>query len=205
MSCKTFLSFFVLLLMVSLPLKAQDITLPAPQKSGGMPLMEALSKRSSTREFDTKKQLDKQTLSNLLWAAWGFNRADKRTAPSAMDHQEIDLYVFLPEGVYVYDAKANKLKSVLKGDFRKSAGVQDFVYSSPLNIVYVADIKKSGSEEYSGINCGFISQNIYLYCASAGLGTVVRGSINKDKLKKALNLADGKVPVLAQTVGYPKK
>lgn len=98
------LSLFVTSSLLSI---AQDIKLPSPQKQGGEPLMQVLSKRASTRDFDTQKNIDSQTLSNLLWAAWGYNREDKRTAPSAMNRQEISLYIVTAQGVYLYDAKQN--------------------------------------------------------------------------------------------------
>ena len=96
--------------------------------------MQVLSKRASTRNFDTQKSIDSQTLSNLLWAAWGYNREDKRTAPSAMNRQEISLYIVTAQGVYLYDAKQNKLAEIAKGDFRENAGMQPFVHTAPLNI-----------------------------------------------------------------------
>ena len=101
------LSLFVTSSLLSI---AQDIKLPSPQKQGGEPLLQVLSKRASTRDFDTQKNIDSQTLSNLLWAAWGYNREDKRTAPSAMNRQEISLYIVMAQGVYLYDAKQNKLR-----------------------------------------------------------------------------------------------
>ncbi|MDR0864769.1 MAG: SagB/ThcOx family dehydrogenase [Candidatus Symbiothrix sp.] len=177
---------------------AQDIALPAPQRTGGKPLMEALNERQTTREF-SDRELDEQTLSDLLWAAYGFNRDDKRTAPSANDHQEFSIYVVLKSGVYVYDAKQNILVQKVKGDFRAKTGKQDFVAVAPLNLVYVADTKKSDS---GAADVGFISQNVYLYCASAGLGTVVRGWFEKEEVKAALQLSENEVPILTQTVGY---
>ncbi|MDR1729165.1 MAG: SagB/ThcOx family dehydrogenase [Prevotellaceae bacterium] len=178
---------------------AQDISLPDPQKTGGMPLMETLSKRSSHREFSSV-EIDNQTLSNLLWAAWGYNRADKRTAPSANDKQELELYVVKKSGAYLYDARANKLIQVNKEDVRKDTGKQDFVGNAPVNIIFVAKNKN----DYSPVNAGFISQNIYLYCASADLGTVVRGFFEPEKVSKALKLKDTEIPVLTQTVGKKK-
>ncbi|GHT02397.1 hypothetical protein FACS189440_14540 [Bacteroidia bacterium] len=181
---------------------AQDITLPQPQKTGGKPLMEALSHRQTTREY-SDRELDNQTLSDLLWAAYGFNREDKRTAPSANDKQEFILYAVLKSGVYVYDAKENTLIQKVKGDFRAATGKQDFVTVAPLNLVYVADLTKNDAGGASA-NVGFISQNVYLYCASAGLGTVVRGWYDKEEVKTALQLSATEEPVLIQTVGYKK-
>ena len=186
-------------LLMLINASAQDITLPEPQKTGGMPLMEALSKRSSCREFSSA-EIDNQTLSNLLWAAWGYNRPDKRTAPSANNKQELDLYVTKESGAYLYDALANKLIQVSKEDVRKEMGKQDFVGTAPVNIVFVA--KNKG--DYSPVNAGFISQNIYLYCASVDLGTVVRGYFDAEEVSKALKLNDIQLPILTQTVGKKK-
>jgi len=177
-------------------LSAQDIVLPTPVKSGGMPLMDALSKRASTREFSAE-EIDDQVLSNLLWAAWGFNREDKRTAPSSMNKQEVELCVVKKSGAYLWDAKNNILKQLSKLDLRSFTYSQAYVGPAPINIVFVGN-------QNSGVNCGYISQNIYLYCASEGLGTVARGSFDGKALSKALNLTEAQVPVLAQTVGKRK-
>jgi SagB-type dehydrogenase family enzyme len=187
---------------LSITCKAQDVALPQPQKTGGKPLMEALSERQTTREF-SDRDLDEQTLSNLLWAAYGFNREDRRTVPSANNKQEFILYVVLKSGVYVYDAQANTLILKAKGDFRAKTGKQDFVAIAPLNLVYVADLTKNDAAGAT-VNVGFISQNVYLYCASAGLGTVVRGWFDKDDVKAALLLSETEEPILTQTVGYKK-
>lgn len=187
-------------LCLALSVSAQDIALPKPVTSGGMPLMEALSKRSSSREFSTA-DLDRQTLSNLLWAAWGFNRSDKRTAPSANDKQEISLYVVLKSGAYLYDAKANKLIQKVKGDVRQHIGKQDFVATAPVNIVFVEDKSKQGA---GATDCGFISQNIYLFCASEDLATVVRGWFDAKVVKETLKLEEQMQPILTQTVGKKK-
>jgi SagB-type dehydrogenase family enzyme len=154
-----------------------------------------------------------QELSNILWAACGVNRIEsgKRTAPSARNWQEIDLYVFLADGVYIYDAKLQSLHPVAGGDLRYLCGIQSFVKTAPLNLVYVSDyarIKFSDNDEtklmWSSASAGFIAQNVYLYCASQNLGCVVRGLIDKSKLAQALKLrADQKI-ILSQTVGYPK-
>ncbi|GHU74462.1 hypothetical protein FACS189413_19250 [Bacteroidia bacterium] len=182
--------------------KAQNISLPQPQTTGGKPLMEALNDRQTTREF-SDKELDTQTLSDLLWAAYGFNRDDKRTAPSANNRQEFILYVVLKSGVYVYDSKANELILKAEGDFRSATGKQDFVTVAPLNLVFVADLTKN-SAEGAAIDAGYISQNVYLYCASAGLGTVVRGWFDKAEVQAALQLSETEEPILTQTVGYKK-
>jgi SagB-type dehydrogenase family enzyme len=203
-----------LLAAAVLPAAAQElkpVALPKPETTGGKPLMQALAERQSARQFSTQ-QLSPQVLSNLLWAAFGVNRPDgKRTAPSARNMQEIDIYVATAEGVYLYDAKANLLRPVAAGDLRGVTGMQEFVKTAPLNLIYVADTARmgSGSEAdktfYAGLDTGFISQNVYLFCASEGLATVVRGMIDRPGLVKALNLRPEQRPIVAQTIGYPKK
>ena len=190
----------------------RPLELPKPQTDGGRPLMQVLRDRHSTREFKTDK-LPLQVLSNLLWAAFGINRPEtgKRTAPSAMNWQEVDIYVALPEGLYVYDAKAHRLVQILAEDVRAATGGQDFVMGAPLNLAYVADLartKDAGAEEknfYTTIDVGFISQNVYLFCASEGLATVVRGTVDRPALAKLMKLRPEQKIIVAQTVGYPKK
>lgn len=192
--------------------ESEVIKLPAPQTEIGKPLMQALKLRASTRNFDTK-ELSLQELSNLLWAAYGINRPEsgKRTVPSAMNWQEYDIYVVLKNGAYLYNAKDNELKLITKGDIREYCGVQDFVKTAPLNLVYVADFSRVSrvNEDdkliFVAADCGFIAQNVYLYCASEGLACVVRGMVNKEKLPEALKLNSNQKVILAQTVGYPKK
>ncbi len=190
----------------------QPIELPKPETSGGKPLMEALKERSSSREFRADK-LPPQVLSNLLWAAFGINRSDsgKRTAPSANNRQEIDVYAVTADGAWLYNAKAHRLEPVAEGDHRAATGTQAFVGEAPLDLVYVADYARMGNTPdadkavYSGAATGFIGQNVYLFCASEGLATVIRASINKEELAKALHLRPEQKVVLAQTVGYPKQ
>jgi nitroreductase len=188
----------------------RQVLLPKPQTDGGKPLMQALKDRSSTRAFGARK-LSEQTLSNVLWAACGINRADgKRTAPSAMNKQEVDIYVVLAEGAFLYDAKEHALKQVSTADLRAQAGTQDFVKDAPLNLVYVADTAKMASipEEtkilWYGVATGAITQNVYLYCASEGLVTVARAFVDRAVLAKSLSLRPEQRIALAQTVGYPK-
>jgi nitroreductase len=189
----------------------QDMTLPAPQMTGGKPLMQALKERQTSRAFSAQK-LPPQVLADLLWAAAGINRtaAGKRTAPSAHNWQEVDVYVVMEQGVYLYDAKVNALKAVAAGDLRKATGGQEFVTTAPLNLVLAADLDKmkgvTAAEDqamYMGADAAYISENIYLFCASAGLATVVRASVDRVGLAKALNLPATKKVVFAQTVGYP--
>jgi SagB-type dehydrogenase family enzyme len=190
----------------------QDIPLPAPRMAGGKPLMQVLKERESSRAFSSKN-LPLQVLSDLLWAAFGINRpgSGKRTAPSAMNRQEVEIYAVMEDGAYLYDARANSLRAVERGDLRNLAGTQGFVASAPLNLIYVADMERmSGASAenqalYSAADTGFICQNVYLFCASEGLATVVRGSVDREALGKALKLPPQKKIMLAQTVGYPKK
>lgn len=192
--------FLILGLFLVASISAQDIVLPEPVTTGGMPLMEALSKRSSNREFSAEG-IDNQTLSNMLWAAFGYNREGKRTAPSANNKQEMDLYVVMESGAYRYDAAANNLVLVNKGDFRKMMGKQDFVGEAPVNIAYVADKTKGGAPE---ADCGFIAQNVYLFCASENLATVVRGSFDGTEVSEVLKLNENQKTILVQTVGKRK-
>ena len=171
--------------------------------------MQALQQRASQREF-APDPLSPQVLSNLLWAAWGINRPDsgRRTAPSAMNRQEMDVYVAVAAGVYVYDAKNLRLAPVVQGDLRALTGMQSYVATAPVNLIYVSRAGGGSAEEQAlngGIQAGLISQNVYLFCASEGLATVVRGSVNRDALAKALQLPAGQKIIVAQTVGYPLK
>ena len=209
------LSVLIMVLICPALVFAQDlkpIKLLAPQTSGGRPLMQVLKERKSSREFSSK-ELPLQVLSNMLWAASGVNRPDsgKRTAPSAVNWQEVDVYVATAHGLYLYDAKAHTLQPVLAEDIRPMTGLQSFVQEVPMNLIYVADHARMGNvtpEEkvfYSAADTGFISQNVYLYCASEGLATVVRGLIDRPSLKKAMRLRSDQKVILAQSVGYPKK
>jgi SagB-type dehydrogenase family enzyme len=216
MKAKSILTGFLafgLLLSVFVPGYSQEqkvIKLPAAQKEGGKPLMQVLNERKSTREYSTEK-LPPQVLSNMLWAAWGINRSDgRRTAPSAVNWQEVDMYVAMEEGLYLYDAKEHVLNLVLAKDIRAATGRQDFVKDVPVNLIFVADLSKitaSDSEKvfYSAIDTGYISQNVYLFCASEGLATVVRNLVDKPALSKIMNLKSDQIVVITQSVGYPKK
>lgn len=189
----------------------KPVQLPKPQAEGGKPLMQALKDRNSSRSFRADP-LPLQVLSNLLWAAYGINRPDsgKRTAPSAKNWQEIDIYVATAEGLYLYDARGHMLKPVLPGDVRGLTGGQAFVREAPLDLVYVADFSRiSGASAedrdlYAAADTGFISENVYLFCASEGLATVVRGSIDRQALARAMKLRPDQRIILGQTVGYPK-
>jgi SagB-type dehydrogenase family enzyme len=189
----------------------RPVKLPPPRTDGGQPLMRALKDRQSTRSFSSR-EIPLQVLSDLLWAAGGINRPEsgRRTAPSAHNWQEIDIYVVAPDGVFVYRPKDHALGPVLAEDIRALAGTQDFVKEAPLNLIYVADFARmsEGSEEekafYAAADTGFMAQNVYLYCASEGLVTVVRASVDKPAAARKLGLTPTQRITLAQTVGYPK-
>ena len=189
----------------------KPVALPKPQTDGGKPLMQALKERKSTREFSAEK-LPLQTLSNLLWAAAGVTRADgRRTAPSAANRQEIDIYVAAPEALYVYEPKEHRLQPVVAEDLRGLTGVQPFVREAAVNLVYVADMAKMGTVSaedkvtWPAYNAGFIAQNVYLYCASEGLAVVVRAMVDRAALAKAMKLRPDQRILIAQSVGYPRK
>lgn len=205
----------ILLLTCPNPIYSQelkDIKLPAPQMEGGRPLMEVLKDRHSSREFSSE-ELPLQVLSNLLWAGFGINRSDsgKRTAPTAVNWQNIDIYVALSKGLFLYNAKENMLEPILAEDIRAATGTQSFVKDVPVNLVYVADFSRiprvtdEDKNFYSAAHTGFISQNVYLYCASERLGTVVRGLVDREAMAKVMKLRPEQKVMLAQSVGYPKK
>jgi nitroreductase len=201
----------LLALMVSLwplpALSAQElkpIQLPQPQITAGMPLMQALAQRQTTRAF-RDQPLPQQTLSNLLWAAFGVNRPASvkpglgRTAPSAMNKQEVELYVVLAQGVYVYEAEANRLRPVLSGDVRSKVGTGAAAHAAA-TIVFVADAKL----DYAQVDTGFIGQNIYLFAASEGLNAWFY-AFHAPDVAAALKLPEGRKPLYGQSVGYPLK
>lgn len=171
--------------------------------------MQLFRDRKSASGFQTKA-VPAEVLLELLWAAWGINRPDsgKRTAPSAMNGQEIDIYVLLPDGAYVYDAKENKLTLVIAGDLRSKARAGGAVKDAPVQLIYVADYDRlsrapqSERELYSAAHSGFIGQNVYLYCAAAGLGARFWASMDRAALKGALKLRENQAVVFAQAVGY---
>jgi SagB-type dehydrogenase family enzyme len=203
----------IAVLLLGVPVAAGErpapLQLPAPQTDGGRPLMQVLKERSTSRSFSARP-LPPQVLSNLLWAAFGINRpvSGKRTAPSAKDWQEIDIYVALAEGLFRYEAAGHRLEPVLAKDIRAMTGRQPFVAGAPVNLLYVADRERMGSSPkedqdlYAAADSGFIGQNVYLFCASEGLATVIRGSLDRPALAKVMGLRPGQWIVLAQTVGY---
>jgi len=188
---------------------AATIVLPSPQRQGGQPLMEALAQRRSAREF-ARTELPLPLLSSLLWSAWGVNRPDGgRTAPSALGAQEIDLFVALPHGAYRYEAATHALQRVAAADLRRVTGYQDFVDEAPLDLMLVADhtrmrmVPAAQRESYASACAGAIAQNVYLFAAGNGLGTVIRAWIDRSAIADALGLSHDQQVLLSQTVGYP--
>ena len=219
------LMFAAIALLVSGVVIAQElkpITLPAPQTHGGKPVMDALALRATSRDF-VSTDLPMQTLSNLLWAAWGINRPKEgfRTAPAGMDWFEIDVYVVMKAGTYVFDAATNTLKPDVSGDYRALTGVQPFVKDAPVTLVYVSDARRmvyppgfpkdlvdAVERDKVGMtwaDAAVIAENAYIYCASVGLATGLRVAIDKPSLADALNLDSNQTVIMAQCVGFPKK
>lgn len=187
------------------------IELPAPRWERANALTEMLKVRRSAREFSTRT-LPLDVLSTLLWSAFGINRADTagRTAPSAHDWQEMDVFAVLAEAAYRYDAAENVLRLVKAGDLRALTGMQDFVGGAPVDLVYVADfgrMRDATHEQrafFAAADAGVIGQNVYLFCACTGLATVLRGLIDRRKLAAALGLGVHQRIILAQSVGFPR-
>jgi SagB-type dehydrogenase family enzyme len=184
--------------------------LPAPSREGGMPLLNALRLRQSQRTF-AADALPEQQLSDLLWAAGGVNRPELggRTVPSAMNAQELQIYVALPQGLYRYRPVPHELERVAQRDVRPVTGYQDFVDDAALDLVYIADhsamslVAAERRTEYAFATAGATAQNVYLYCASAGLATVVRAWFDRAALSEAIGLGTDEQLLLTQTVGKP--
>lgn len=197
--------------IITLAEEPKPIQLLKPEMGSSNSLIQLLRKRMSSREF-SPDPLPVEILSNLLWAAFGINRPDgKRTAPTASNRQEIDIYVAAATGLYLFDAKANLLNPILADDIRGMTGRQPFVKEAAVNLIYVADYSKMGirtsevKDLYSAAATGAICENVYLYCASEGLATVVRAGIDKPSLANVMKLRPDQKIILAQSVGYPRK
>jgi nitroreductase len=182
--------------------------LPPPRATGGRPLIDALRRRHSTREY-TDRAIAPQVLSDLLWAAYGVNRPNgDRTAPYWRHVMVIDVYAAMADGVWLYEPASHALLPHAKDDLRAQTGTQDFVATAPLDLIYVAhgermtDVKAEERRLYASVDAGFIGQNVYLFCASEGLATVFRGAVDQAKLARALKLPDTQFVTFAQTVGY---
>jgi len=199
------------LLSSSLFSQQKLIELPAPEKEGGKPLMEAMNERHSARAF-ANKNMPEQTLSNLLWAAYGINReeAGKHTTPTSRNVQDMQIYVTTQDGAFLYLPKQNALKRVVDEDIRAATGKQEFTANAAVNLIYVSDFSKyEGGDETSkqitaSAHSGFIGQNVYLFCASEGLNTVFRAWIDKDLIHDKLQLSENQHVIYTQTVGYPE-
>jgi SagB-type dehydrogenase family enzyme len=191
----------------------EPIKLNPPELNKSVSLMQALKQRKSSRSYSDKK-LTQQQLSDLLWSADGVNRPDnKRTSPAAMGVYNTDIYVVLAEGIYLYEPVKQELKPVVKGDFRKATGMQDFVGKAAVELVYVYNPKDQKNPRmqvpqekrmvWIDVEVGCMVQNVYLYCASEGLASVVRGMIDQKKFGEIIKVKPEQV-IIAQTVGVPK-
>lgn len=194
-----FIILGIISLMASCTISAE--VLPTPQTTGGQPLMKVMSERKSSRDYQENQTVTKQDLSNMLWAAWGVTHDGKRTIATAMNRQELVLYVVTPTEVSRYNAEANTLTVINTGDFRKLAGMQEFAFIAPINIVLAVNTDKQGMPEFQAYTAGAASQNIYLYCAQAGLKTVVRAGFDREKLPQVLKLPSNERILFVQTVG----
>ena len=205
--------FISILMFCAFCIQAQELSvikLNAPDKTRGSAIMKAFNDRQSIREYSAES-LKPQDLSDVLWAANGVNRPNgNRTAPSCRNFQDVEVYVVLPEGAYLYDAKEHALNPLTAGDFRAAvASGQDFAKTAPLSIVLVADMTKYGnmsenSKLMAAIDVGIVSQNISVACAGLGLATVPRGTMDQATLKTALQLKDNHLLLLNHPVGYPR-
>jgi SagB-type dehydrogenase family enzyme len=191
----------------------ETINLPVPIFEKSKPLMQALQERKSGRDY-ADKPLTPQDLSNVLWCANGINRptTGNRTSPSARNKQDIDVYVVLKEGAYLYEPKKHQLLLAAAGDFRKNAGIQAYVATAPVNLIYASDTarfdftkEKEQMIIAAAIAAGHCSQNVYLYAASAGLSVVTRTSVDTKKMAEILKLRTQQLVIMGQTIGYPKE
>ncbi|WP_426663884.1 nitroreductase family protein [Rhodanobacter aciditrophus] len=192
------------------PLQTAARALPPPRTRGGLPLREALHRRHSTRRYGTRP-LPIELLSDLLWAAFGVNRAETadRTAPYWRHVLVMDIYLAMADGVWIYAPERHELLPYMPVDLRAQTGLQDFVGRAPLNLVYVAhgermhDVAPEERRLYASVDAAFIGENVYLFCASEGLGTVFRGAVDHANLTRLLDLDGERFVTFAQTVGYP--
>lgn len=175
--------------------------LPAPQTTGGMPLMQAMQERKSMRDIDPASTVTRQDLSNMLWAAWGITHEGKRTIATAMNRQELVLYVITATEISRYSAEDNTLTVVNTGDFRDIQARQDWAKTAPVNIALVVNTDKQKKDEFQNYTAGAASHAIYLYCASAGLKTTVRAMLDNEEVEKAMKLGENERLLYIQTVG----
>jgi nitroreductase len=195
----------------SMASEARITQLPPARMAGGKPLIEALQLRRSIREY-ADRPLAPQILSDLLWSAYGINRpTGDRTAPYWRHVMVMDVYAVMADGTWLYDPKAQALVLHLEDDLRAKTGLQDFVATAPLNLVYVAhgermtDVSAEERRLFASADACFIGQNVYLFCASEGLATVFRGAVDQKALGQAMHLGPDQFVTFAQTVGYPKE
>ena len=174
---------------------------PHPSLTGGMPLMEAMSKRCSQRDIDPASEITRQELSNMLWAAWGITHDGKRTVATAMNRQELEIYVVTAKEISKYDAATNTLTTIATGDFRSQVAMQDFAKQAPVNIVFVGNNTKQPEVMHQCYAAGAASQNVYLYCAQAGLKTVLRYGCDREAMKQTMQLSESQTILYVQTVG----
>lgn len=197
---KALVVFFACLFTICDATAQELVKLPDPVVTGGMPLMQAMNERRTERSFSAEA-LDMQTLSEILWAAWGYNRPDKRTIPTAKNRQNLNVYVLKADGAWRYNARANTLSPVTSQDLRPLAARQDFVMTAPVTLLFTADDDDDNAE----MHAGSAYQNVGLYCASKGLHNVVRGMIDRKALAEALGIRDDDDIIISQTIGKPAK
>ena len=202
---------FVFLLGFAAALSAQaaDIRLPAPAKAGGMPVVQAIAERKTSRAF-SDRELPVETLSTLLWIADGISRPDgRRTIPTGHNVQDLDVYVILKSGAYRYDEKAHALIQTSEGDFRAIAAKQPFAQVAPVTLFYVQDVARAKKTDamsqmrFGGIHTGSAIQNVYLFCTSAGLVSCAREQNDYEAQAKIFKLRPTQRIILAQSVAYP--
>ena len=194
--------------MLSMSTMAQNVQqLPTPKfdkKSNGVSLVETLQRRESVREYSAEAITD-QELSNILWAACGINRPDSKrlTSPTAMNAQDIIVYVCRADGAWRYDALQNSLTRITELDLRKAiGGRQEFAVNAPVCLLLVSDISKlRGNREFGAMDAGYVSENIYLVCAAMGMKTVARAMMERDALVRELGLNDSQIPMLNHPIG----
>jgi len=194
---------------------SSNIQLPPPQKDLDFPLMKALEKRRTKRQW-IQMDFTNQELSNLLWAACGITQQEtntnksKRTAPSASNSQEIKVYIALPIGLFLYDEKCHQLIEILSEDIREHIGTQKIMKTVPAGLIYVSDYSKFQTFFYkddtrkwfiSAADTGFISQNVYLYAAAANYNTAVLGLVDRDKLHQIMGLKENEKIIFTQAIG----
>lgn len=192
--------FIFILSLVLLPFEvmaeAEVRKLPQPDKSSE--LMQLLDKRHSSRSY-SNKPVSEQTLSDLLWAAFGINQKGTRTVPTAMNKQNLNVYVVYQNSIWSYDAAANSLIKVSDEEISDYIAKQDFVKDAPVNLIYTGSDK-----EFSSFHAGAAAQNVYLYATNKGLNTIVRAYIDKDELKDKLHLGREEFVIMNQVIGYPE-